>query len=93
MIFFYQSCCNREQLKPLISGHSCIDNLLHCVGLHFQTCISSILLSTLIYLGAPVTYSISNNWQPLHEAAKSNEVQILQLLMENGAKINNPVTG
>ena len=42
-------------------------------------------------LGAPITYTINNNWQPLHEAVKGGDVRILEYLIERGAPVNPPI--
>lgn len=42
----------------------------------------------ILLLGVPVFYSASCNWQPLHEAAKSGDLRVAELLIQYGARVN-----
>ena len=46
-----------------------------------------------INLGSQVFYSVSNNWQPIHESVKSGDLEIVKFLIEHKAEVNVTVPG
>ena len=40
-----------------------------------------------------MTYKLSGQWQPLHEALKGGEVRVVEALLAKGAPVNPPIVG
>ncbi|KAH7317362.1 ankyrin repeat-containing domain protein [Rhexocercosporidium sp. MPI-PUGE-AT-0058] len=73
--------------------HAAYDRNGHTLLFHAVTDGNRLLAEELIKLGSDVNFSDALGWTPLHEAARTHRMDMMELLVSNGANVFATVTG